>query len=92
MYYVADFLITVIQTKPQIEGSPSTFKDDSAFLMCQSFARTEQVILLYMRCQNSLSCSFIPLMFMLYTLTYFNMNMLYRIFNIILKIRFRLIT
>ena len=28
---------------------------------------------------------------MLYILTYFNMNMLYKIFNIILKISFRLI-
>ena len=28
---------------------------------------------------------------MLYILTYFNMNMLYRIFNIILKISFRFI-
>ena len=63
-------------------------KDDSAFLICQSFARAEQVILLYMRCRNSPGCSFIPLIFMLYILTYFNMNMLYRIFNIILKISF----
>ena len=47
------------------------------FLKCQSFARTEQVIL---RCRNSLGCSFIPLILMLYILKYFNMNMLYRIF------------
>ena len=53
------------------------------FLKCQSFARTEQVILLYMRCRNSPGCSFIPLIFMLYILKYFNMNMLYRIFLIL---------
>ena len=56
-----------------------------------SFALTEQVILLHMRCRNSPGCSFIPLIFMLYILTYFNMNMLYRTFNIMLKISFRLI-
>ena len=44
--------------------------------------------LLYMRCPNSPGCSFITLIFMLYILTYFNMNMLYKIFNIILKISF----
>ena len=61
-------------------------------LICQSFVRTEQVILLYMRCRNSLGCSFIPLIFMLYILTYFDMNVLYRIFNIILKSVFDLLS
>ena len=65
--------------------------DDRAFLICQSFARTEQIILLYMRRRNSPGCSFIPLIVMLYILTYFNMNTLYRILNIILKISFWLI-
>ena len=45
-------------------------------------------ILLYMRCRNSPGCSF---KFILYILTYFNMNVLYRIFNIILKVSFWLI-
>ena len=40
---------------------------------------------------NSPGCSFIPLIFMLYILTYFNMYMLYRILNVILKISFQLI-
>ena len=62
--------------------------DDSAFLICQNFARIGQVILLYMRCRNSPGCSFIPLTFMIYILTYFNVNMLYRIFNIISKNQF----
>ena len=41
--------------------------------------------------RNSPGCSFIPLILMLHSLIYFNMNMLYRIFNIILRISFRLI-
>ena len=41
-------------------------------------------------CRNSPGCSFIPLKFMLYILTYFNMNML-EFFNIIIKISFRFI-
>ena len=46
---------------------------------------------LYMRCRNSQGCSFIPVISMLYILTSFNMNTLYTILNIILKISFRLI-
>ena len=76
---------------PDYDNSRYNLRRQRAFLIYQSFARTEQVILLYMRCRNSPGCSFIPLIFMLYILTYFNMNMLYRIFNVILKVSFRLI-
>ena len=51
-----------------------------------------QVILLYMQCRNSPGRSFIPLIFMFYILTYLNMNVLYRIFNIILKSVFHLLS
>ena len=37
---------------------------------------------------NSPGCGFIPLIFILYSLTYFNMNMLYRIFWYYLKNQF----
>ena len=47
---------------------------------------------LYMRCRNSPGCSFIPVISMLYILTAFNMNMLYRIFNIILNLVFDLLS
>ena len=45
-------------------------------LTCQSFEGTQQEVLLYMRCRNSPGYIFIPLIFMLYISTYFNMNML----------------
>ena len=50
--------------------------------------RTEQETLLYMRCPNSPGCSFIPYIYILYKLTYFNVNTLYGIFNIVLIISF----
>ena len=56
--------------------------DESAILICQSSVRTEHLILLYMR------AVVLSHIFMLYILTYFNMNVLHRIFNIILKISF----
>ena len=47
------------------------------------FPNTNHVIILVV---------FIPLILLLYILTYFNMNVLYRIFNIILKSVFNLLS
>ena len=80
------FACFVPQNPPDYDNSRYNLRRQR-LLICRSFARTEQVILLFMRCQNSPGCSFIRLILMLFIQSYFKMYIL----NIILIVSFWLI-
>ena len=60
----------------------------AGFILFRFFRGRSRVPVRFRSMLDSPGCSFIPLTFILYILTYFNVNMLYRIFNIISKNQF----